>query len=68
MAPGLGGTALASQFGVQLLGVVVVGAYAAIVTVGLLFAIRVFIPLRVCADEEEAGLDSSSHGESAFHH
>lgn len=68
MAPGLGGTAIASQFGVQLLGVVAVGAYSAIVTVGLLFAIKVFIPLRVSADEEEAGLDSSSHGESAYHH
>ena len=68
MAPGLGGTAIASQFGVQLLGVVAVGAYSAIVTVGLLFAIKVFIPLRVSADEEEAGLDASSHGESAYHH
>jgi ammonium transporter, Amt family len=68
MAPGLGETSMMDQFGVQLLGVVAVAAYSALVTIVLLAGIKLFVPLRVSAEAEEAGLDASSHGESAYHY
>ena len=68
MAPGLGEVSVISQFGVQLMGVVVVAGYSALVTIVLLLGIRVFVPLRVGAEAEETGLDASSHGESAYHY
>ena len=40
---------------------------SAAVTAGLLYAIRTVIPLRVSPEDEEAGLDSATHGESAYH-
>jgi Amt family ammonium transporter len=66
LAPGLSKPVLV-QFGVQLLGVAVVALLSAVVTAGLLYAIRTVIPLRVSPEDEEAGLDSSTHGESAYH-
>jgi ammonium transporter, Amt family len=56
-----------AQFGVQLLAVVVVAVYAAVVSAGLLWLIRLVMPLRVDAEAEEAGLDAATHGESAYH-
>ena len=66
LAPGIGKPILA-QFGVQLLAVGVVAVFSAVVTAGLLYAIRTMIPLRVSREDEDAGLDSASHGESAYH-
>ena len=66
LAPGLD-MSTGAQFGVQLLGVAVVAIYSAIVTAAILFAIKLFIPLRVSTEDEETGLDSSTHGESAYH-
>jgi Amt family ammonium transporter len=56
-----------AQFGVQLLSVLVVAILSAVVTAGLLYAIRLAMPLRVSPEDEEAGLDSATHGESAYH-
>ncbi|MEZ5947392.1 MAG: ammonium transporter [Hyphomonas sp.] len=66
LAPGISKPVFA-QLGVQLLGVGVVAMFSAIVTAGLLYAIRTVIPLRVSREDEESGLDSATHGESAYH-
>lgn len=72
MAPGLGthgdGSAItiADQLGAQLLGVLAVAVFSAVVTFALLFLIRLVIPLRVSTDDEETGLDYASHGENAY--
>ena len=55
-----------AQLGVQALGVAVVGAYSAIATAGLLLVINLFVPIRVNAPAEEAGLDLAQHGEIAY--
>lgn len=50
----------------QLIAVVVVAAYAGVVTFGLLKLIDVTIGLRVTEQEEQEGLDASQHGEAAY--
>jgi Amt family ammonium transporter len=55
-----------SQFAVQALAVVVVAAYSAAVTWGLLKLIDVTIGLRVSREEEQRGLDTTQHGEVAY--
>ncbi len=57
----------ASQLGVQALAVVVVAAFAFVGSYLLLRLVNVFSPLRVSAEEEDAGLDISQHGEEAYH-
>jgi len=56
-----------SQLGIQALAVVVVAAFAFAGSYLLLKLVDVFSPLRVTAEEEDAGLDSSQHGEEAYH-
>ncbi|EGC31727.1 ammonium transport protein A [Dictyostelium purpureum] len=55
------------QIGYQLLGVSVVGAWAALVTYGLLLAIDYTIGVKIDENEEELGLDLVEHGEFAYH-
>ncbi|MBV9788783.1 MAG: ammonium transporter [Chloroflexi bacterium] len=55
-----------AQVGVQALAIVVVAAYAAGVTWGLLKLIDIVWGLRVSADEERTGLDTTQHGEPAY--
>ena len=70
-APSLGGTgaddySIASQLGVQALGVGITIAWVAVVAaVAFLVAGRVF-GLRVAEDAEREGLDITSHGEAAY--
>lgn len=68
MAPGLGDATIAGQFTVQLTGVVAVCAWSAIVSIVILFAVKIITPLRVSTEEEETGLDTATHGESAYGH
>lgn len=68
MAPGLGDTSVGAQFTVQLTGVIAVCAWSAIASVIILYGVKLITPLRVSADAEEIGLDTASHGESAFGH
>lgn len=68
MAPGLGDATIAGQFTVQLTGVVAVCAWSAIASAIILFIVKIITPLRVSIEEEEAGLDTASHGESAYGH
>ena len=56
----------AHQFWVQVFGVAIASIYAFVVTFGLLKLINLFVPVRVSAAVEAAGLDASLHGESAF--
>ncbi len=55
-----------AQIGIQLKAVVVVAAYTAVVTAGILYLLRVVVGLRVSPVEEETGLDLSQHGERAY--
>ena len=68
--PLLGGVGLhvgvASQLGVQLLGVVAVALWAAIATVVLIRLTQALVGLRVTVDEELTGLDQAAHGESGY--
>lgn len=54
------------QFGVQATAVGVTVAYAAIVSLILLFIVEKTIGLRISEDEEMSGLDHSMHGEQGY--
>ncbi|MEY2846208.1 MAG: hypothetical protein RL076_1754 [Chloroflexota bacterium] len=54
------------QLVTQAIAVVVVGAYAAVVTFVLLKIIDATIGIRVSEAEEQEGLDASQHGEAAY--
>lgn len=60
------GKDMASQLGVQALGVVSVGAYTAVVTYVLLKLVQKMVGLRVNAEGEYAGLDTSEHNERGY--
>ncbi len=68
-----GGTGLAEgmtiggMFGAQAFGLVVVAVYSAILTAVIALAVSLFLPMRVSEDEEQEGLDTSSHGERSWH-
>lgn len=72
MAPALGGIGYAdgmgmgSQFGVQLIGIVVVAIYSAIATALIALGTSLFLPMRVSEDDERQGLDVANHGERAW--
>jgi ammonium transporter, Amt family len=56
----------AAQLGHQALAVLAAPAYAFGMTFVLLKAMALFVPLRVCSDDEALGLDIVSHGEEAY--
>ena len=66
MAPGLGETSIGAQFGAQLIGVLSVSAWSIFASVIILLGLRATIGLRVSEAEEIEGLDTSSHGETAY--
>ena len=55
-----------AQFGVQLLGVVAVGAWSAVLTYGIIKLVGGLVPLRVSEVVELEGLDVNIHGERAY--
>lgn len=56
----------AEILGIQTIGILAVIAWTSI-TAGLaLFAISIFLPLRVTAEDEETGLDFTEHGSQAY--
>jgi len=61
-----GELASVNQFGTQLIGVVVIGAFCLITSFLILFTIKKTMGLRVSKKEEVEGLDSSEHGTSAY--
>lgn len=60
------GMSLGSQLGVQLIGVLVTGIYAAVVSYVLLKLIGIVMPLRADAETEQQGLDITQHGETGY--
>jgi Amt family ammonium transporter len=70
---GIFGTLMIAVFGgatwaAQLTTLGVVGAYTIIVSAVLVYAIKLFTPIRVSEEDEHRGLDISSHGERAYDH
>jgi Amt family ammonium transporter len=55
-----------AQLGLQFLGVVSVGAWAAVVSLVLVLAIKATVGLRVTPKEENMGLDLSEHKSEAY--
>ena len=60
------GVTMMEQVGVQLLGIVVITAWCAILTYLILKILDVVTGLRVNAEDETEGLDLSDHGERAY--
>ena len=56
----------ARQLGVQLIGLVVVCLYAAVVTYVLLLVVKRVTGLRVSDSDEKEGLDTTQHGEDGY--
>jgi ammonium transporter, Amt family len=50
----------------QAVGLLAAGAYALVVTLGILFVLDRTMGLRVPEDEEREGLDATQHGEAAY--
>lgn len=70
---GIFGTIMIAVFGAgsfvaQLGGLLVVGVFTVVVTVGLIFVVRAITPLRVDEETEHSGLDIMVHGERAYDH
>ncbi|WP_171234388.1 ammonium transporter [Ruegeria sp. HKCCA6837] len=68
---GIFGTIMIAAFGLgtwtaQLGGLVIVGAFTAVVTIVLVKVVALITPLRVDAETETNGLDLSVHGERAY--
>jgi Amt family ammonium transporter len=68
MAPGLGSMTFGEKAVAQLTGVVSVCVYSALVSAGILLAVRQIMRLRVSPEDEANGLDTATHGESAAGH
>jgi len=60
------GRTIASQLGVQAIGVLATGAYTAVVTFALLKLVDIVSGLRVTPEEVSQGLDISLHNESGY--
>jgi ammonium transporter, Amt family len=56
----------AGQMVPQLVGLVAVGAYAAVITLGILKGVDKLVGLRVPVPDEREGLDSTEHGEQGY--
>ncbi|MBI5571003.1 MAG: ammonium transporter [Desulfomonile tiedjei] len=56
----------ASLLGLQVVGVVATIVYCAVVTGVILLVIKALMGLRVTDEEEDAGVDTSEHGETAY--
>ncbi|PPR24627.1 MAG: Ammonia channel, partial [Alphaproteobacteria bacterium MarineAlpha9_Bin4] len=54
------------QLKVQVIGSLAVAVWAILASFIILFFIKKFVGIRVSEEEEEAGLDVSSHSESAY--
>jgi len=48
------------------LAVLATGIYSLVMTLIILYIVKAVMGLRVSAEEEEVGVDTSAHGESAY--
>jgi ammonium transporter, Amt family len=55
-----------NQFGVQSLAVIIAIAYAALMTLAIVYILNKFIKFKSSEDDEMAGLDKSYHGERGY--
>lgn len=55
-----------SQFGVQLLGVVAIGAFCLITSFVIIYILKKTVGIRVSTEEEQEGLDIHEHGMDAY--
>ncbi len=60
------GPGIISQFGTQLIAVMIAMAYAGCMTLGLVYLLEKTMGFRASTDEELRGLDYSQHGERAY--
>jgi Amt family ammonium transporter len=60
------GRTMASQFAVQLLGVIAILVWSVLASYAILAAIKAAAGLRVSGEDEEKGLDQTAHGESGY--
>ncbi len=72
MAPGLGGTGgedfdMIAQVIVQIQAVLVTIVWCGVVSTVILFIVKAVVGLRVSPEDEQQGLDLTTHGESAYH-
>lgn len=70
---GIFGTLMIAVFGgatwaAQLTTLGVVGVYTIVLSFVLVYAVKIFTPLRVSQEDEYSGLDITSHGERAYDH
>lgn len=56
----------ASLLGTQLVGVLATIIYCAVVTLVILYILKALMGLRVTVEQEEAGVDTSAHGEVGY--
>jgi Amt family ammonium transporter len=54
------------QLWLQLLGLLAAGAYAVVVSLGIIYLLKITLGLRVEPDEERMGLDQAAHSESGY--
>jgi Amt family ammonium transporter len=74
LSAGLGGAgydsagagSMGAQICAQALAVAVIAVFSAIASALIAIAINLFVPMRVTEDEEQQGLDITSHGERAW--
>lgn len=60
------GKTMASQMGVQALGVIATLTYTALITAGLFKLVDKLVGLRVSAEKESSGLDTAEHNERGY--
>jgi Amt family ammonium transporter len=60
------GMSMANQMGVQLLGIVAIAAYTGVLSFVLLKLVDAVIGVRVSAEDETSGLDTSQHNERGY--
>lgn len=56
----------AAQLGPQVIAVLATAIYSLVVTLIILYIVKAVMGLRVTTEEEEAGVDTSAHGETAY--
>ena len=66
LAPGLGEDSVMGAFMAQATGVIAVCVWSAIASFAILFVVKLTGGLRVDEQTEDQGLDTNTHGESAY--
>ena len=65
-AAGISDDGLMDQLRIQIIGIVVIGLWTAVMSYGILKVLSYFVPIRVSLDEENEGLDINEHNEQGY--